>query len=79
MHFLLLDKDGNAVNRIVASEEFVSLYCDKHGYAYELLPDIEEAEPFKHEPTLDERVSALEDSNAEMAEALDLLLSGVTE
>lgn len=31
------------------------------------------------EPTLDERITALEDSNAEMTEALDLLLSGVTE
>lgn len=31
------------------------------------------------EPTLDERVQTLEDSSAEMSEALDLLLSGVTE
>lgn len=30
-------------------------------------------------PTLDERVQTLEDSSAEMSEALDLLLSGVTE
>ena len=41
---------------------------------------VPEAEPVPdHVPTLDERVTTLEESNAEMSEALDLLLSGVTE
>ncbi len=39
----------------------------------------ETVEPSESTPTLDERVTALEGSNAEMAEALDLILSGVTE
>lgn len=30
-------------------------------------------------PTIEERVTTLEDSNAEMAEALDMILAGVTE
>ena len=33
----------------------------------------------KPKTTLDERVSSLEESNAELTEALDLILSGVTE
>lgn len=43
------------------------------------LPEPEpEAEP-DNGPTIEERVTTLEDSNAEMAEALDMILSGVTE
>lgn len=37
-----------------------------------------EPEP-EPQPALDERVTALEESNAEMTEALDMILSGVTE
>ena len=40
---------------------------------------VELSEPVEPTPTLDERVSILEASNAEMTEALDLLLSGVIE
>lgn len=32
-----------------------------------------------YEPSTDERLDALEESNAEMTEALDMILSGVTE
>lgn len=70
-------KDGQKINSIVASETFVSEYCEKNGYTYE--EDIRpEPEP-DLQPTLDERVQTLEDTSAEMSEALDLLLSGVTE
>lgn len=40
------------------------------------LPEFEEPEEGK---TMEQRVTALEESGAEMAEALELLLSGVTE
>lgn len=40
---------------------------------------VEPEEPVEPTPSLDERVTALEESNTEMTEALDLLLSGVTE
>lgn len=43
-----------------------------------VVPEPEPPEP-DPQPTLDERVQTLEDSSAEMSEALDLLLSGVTE
>lgn len=39
-------------------------------------PKIPESDPV---PTLDERVTTLEESNAEMTEALEMILSGVTE
>ena len=38
-----------------------------------------EPDPVDPAPTLDDRVATLETNSAEMAEALDLLLSGVTE
>ena len=44
--------------------------------AWKPLP-IPEPEPVEYAPTMGERLTTLEDSNAEMAEALDLLLSGV--
>jgi len=44
-----------------------------------VMPEPEPVEPVDPSPTLDERVTTLEESNAEMTEALDLLLSGVTE
>ena len=51
--------------------------------AWEPLP-MPEPEPvaaigLTHEPTLEERISALENSNAKMAETLNLLLSGAKE
>lgn len=71
-------KDGSLVNTIVADEDFVSEYCEKNGYTYEARPEPEQPTP-DPAPTLDERVQNLEDTSAEMSEALDLLLSGVTE
>lgn len=73
-------KNEELVNTIVADEEFVTGYCAKHGYTFVLVPDDPEPdEPVEPEPTLEERVATLEESNAEMTEALDLILSGVTE
>ena len=40
---------------------------------------VEEPDETEPVPTLSERVTVLEESNAEMSEALDLILSGVTE
>jgi len=71
-------KDGEVVNTIVASPAFVDAYADQMGYTYEQLPEVEEVLPVP-ELTTEERLAALEDRNAEMTEALDLLLSGVTE
>ncbi len=47
--------------------------------AEEIEADRPVPEPVEPMPTIDERVTALEDSNAEMSEALDMILSGVTE
>lgn len=48
-------KDGEFVNAIEASEEFVSGYCEKNGYTYE-----EVAEPVVEvEPTTKEVLNAL--------------------
>lgn len=47
------------------------------GMAEGVMPELpEEPEPG---PTIEERVTTLETSNAELAEALDMILSGVTE
>lgn len=45
MTYLILDKDGNTVNRVIASEEFVIDYCKKHGHTYkeEIRPDSDSA------------------------------------
>ena len=44
-----------------------------------VVPVEPEPEPVEPEPTLEDRVVTLEESNAELTEAMDLLLSGVTE
>lgn len=69
-------KDGEEINRIVASEPFVTNYCEANGYTCELEP---EPEPIEPEPTIEERMTALEESNVEMSEALEMILTGVTE
>ena len=38
-----------------------------------------EPEPIDPQPTIEERVTTLEESNAEMSEALEMILTGVTE
>ena len=63
-------KDGVAVNTIVSSEEFVFYYCEKNGFAYELIPELEISYT-SSTPTTEERVADLE-------EAMYLLLSGAT-
>lgn len=52
------------------------LYIDGE-YVYDPLPAPET--PEVTEPTLEDRVDTLEESSAEMSEALDMILSGVTE
>lgn len=38
-------KDGNVINTIVACESFAETYCEKHGYAYEAIPEPVEPAP----------------------------------
>ena len=49
MSYLIYDKDGNNVNSIVASEEFVKSYCKGNGYTYEVLPEPEPKPTPTHE------------------------------
>ena len=51
------------------------LYVDGE-YVYSPLPA---PEPIKPKPTQEERITALEEENKQLKEALDLLLSGATE
>ncbi len=44
-----------------------------------VIPEPETTEDEEPTPTIEERVTVLEESNAEMTEALDMILSGVTE
>lgn len=71
-------KDGEVVNTIVADKAFAMIYAEMNGCTVE---EISEPEPEETEttPTIEERVTTLEKSNAEMTEALDMILSGVTE
>ena len=68
-------ENGVLVNTIHCSERFVRDYCARHGYTYELRPDVGQSE----NAHLEDLVARLVDSNNELREALDLLLSGVTE
>lgn len=43
------------------------------------MPEPEPVEPVDPTPTLSDRVTVLEESNAEMTEALDMILNGVVE
>lgn len=67
--------DGVVINTLYANEAFVRKYCELNGYQYQarVVPKKQNA------PTIEERITELEISKAEMTEALDLLLSGVTE
>ena len=78
------DMEGNP---ITVTEEYKAMEMVKEELEYTMLtvtamtegtvPEpVPEPDPV---PTLDERVTSLEESNAEMTEALDLILSGVTE
>ena len=47
-------KDGKEVNTIVSDLFFVSAYCEKNGYAYEEIPELEddvEIEPSAQDDT----------------------------
>lgn len=68
-------KDGIQVNTVRGSEDFIREHCAKHGYTYELRSEPEHRE----NANLEELVIRLSESNRELREALDLLLSGVTE
>ena len=50
-------ENGQLINTIVADEAFVSAYCAENGYTYEAVEPTPEPE---QEPTIDERVTALE-------------------
>ena len=65
-------KDGDEVNRIVADETFVSDYCAKHGYAYELEPEVE-PEPVEEQPS---QMDILEAQVTYTAMMTDTLLEG---
>lgn len=59
MNYKIFDIDGNEVNRVFASEDFVSHYCNMYGYTYEAEPmpePIPEPEP---EPSDTEVINAL--------------------
>lgn len=49
-------KDGELVNTIVASEEFIIPYAESMGYTYELVPEPPAPEP-EPEPTPEETVT----------------------
>lgn len=68
-------KDGDLVNTVCGEESFVREYCAKPGYTYARRPDPEHGGSVN----LEEMVIRLSESNRELREALDLLLSGVTE
>lgn len=39
MDFIIYDKDGNQLNIIHSSSEFVEKYCKDKGYTYEVYPE----------------------------------------
>lgn len=46
-------KDGEVVNTIVGSADFVTAYCEAMGYTFEEVPE-EPAAPAEPEPTFEE-------------------------
>lgn len=75
---------GKLINTIVSDVDFVKNYCAENGYTFEAVDPPPEPEPAP-EPTLDERVTSLETTKAdqvsvdELNEALNMILTGVTE
>ena len=61
---------GNTVNSIVASEEFVTAYCEEYGYTYELLPEPEPVPEPDPEPTQLDRIEAQVAYTAMMTDTL---------
>ena len=62
----------NATMREVSEEEYARILAE-NGVEYEPEPEAEPA------PTITERVASLEATKAELQEALDMILTGVTE
>lgn len=54
-------KNGDLINTITASEQFVRQYCEQFGYSYELIPEVIDP-PVEQPPTPEERVAALEEN-----------------
>jgi hypothetical protein len=78
----MVDEDGNAImeeytemETVIETVEYtmMTVTAMTEGTLPEPVPEPDPA------PTLDERVTTLEASNAEMTEALDMILSGVVE
>lgn len=71
-------KDGTLVNTIIAKEDFVIPYCQENGYTYiERAAQTPQQQP--EEKTVESRIADLETSAKELQEALDMILTGVTE
>ena len=58
MNYIIYE-NGTEINRIVASEDFVTAYCAENGYTYEAIEPAPEPEP---ESTLEERVTNIENA-----------------
>lgn len=67
--FVTITDDGTTVTSCAWDEEAYQAWCETN-------PEQPEPEPT---PTLDERVGNLEEDTTELHEALDMILTGVTE
>lgn len=67
--FVNITDDGTSVTSCEWNESAYQAWCEAN-------PEQPEQEPL---PTLDERVTTLEGDTAELHEALDMILTGVTE
>ena len=78
-----VDEDGNVIEREVLTEKAVPdtdagrALAEKEAYGE--ITEYNDGQEESTSPTLESRVNTLEADSAEMSEALDLLLSGVTE
>lgn len=70
-------EDGEVINTIVASEDFVKTYCEENGYTYELEERPEpEPEPAVEEPTAEEDLLAMAVDHEYRITLLELGLGG---
>ncbi len=70
MNYIIFE-NGAEINRIGASEAFISDYCARHGYTYELEPEPSGAGPEPTAPALETRVGTLE-AAVEDADAMNV-------
>ncbi len=68
-------QNGDFINAIVASEEFIEAYCEENGYTYELVEEPEPA-PTPPEPTEEDDVNGM---LVDHEYRLTLLELGITE